>query len=173
MRVWGDKNRGQSELIGTVLMVSITIVGAVLTIALAGGALQAINDETQDSLTRDAFYEMDNRLSGLQSSQVSSETTLRFPQGSGSDISVNESEGSVNITVRTADEYRQLTEDNVTHFNNTMGTVVYEGNDGEELVYQGGGLWEYPSVESTPLQGRSVCLVRVRQSQERDECNRG
>ena len=162
--MWGDKNRGQSELIGTVLMISITITGAVLTIALAGGALQAINDETQDSLTRDAFYEMDNRLSDIQSSQVSSETTVRFPEGSQSDLSVNESEGSVNITVRTADEFRDLTEDNVTRYNQSMGAVVYEGSGGGELVYQGGGLWEYPSdsyavVRSNPPLSRAGHFV--------------
>ena len=164
MRVRGSTNRGQSELVGTVFMIAITITGAVLTIALAGGALQAINDETQDSLTRDAFYEMDNRLSALQSSEVSSETTIRFPEGSRSDLSVNESEGSINITVQTADGYGQLTEENVTHYNRTLGAVVYEGRDGEQLVYQGGGLFEFPSpshaiIRSNPPLSRAGQFV--------------
>jgi len=140
-----DRDRAQSELVGTVLMISITIIGAVLTVALAGAALQAISDESQDSLTRDSFHEMDDRLSGLYHSEVSSETTLRFPQGSGSDLSFNESEGSVEITVETVDEYKRLTEENVTRYEQNMGAVVYEGSDGEKLVYQGGGLWRYPS----------------------------
>ena len=56
-----DERRAQSEVIGTVIMISMTIIGAVLIVALAGSALQAINDETQDSLARDSFHEMDNR----------------------------------------------------------------------------------------------------------------
>ena len=155
-----DGIRAQSELVGTVLMISITIIGAVLTVALAGGALQAISDGTQDSLTRDSFHEMDNRLSGLYGSQVSSETTLRFPQGAGSDLTVNESEGSVKIRVETADGYKGLTEEDVTQYEQDLGAIVYEGSNGEKLVYQGGGLWEFPSpsyavVRSNPPLSRT------------------
>ncbi|MBX0303657.1 DUF7289 family protein [Haloarcula salinisoli] len=160
MGLWEDRDRAQSELVGTVLMVSITIIGAVLTVALAGAALQAISDESQDSLTRDSFHEMDDRLSGLYNSEVSSETTLRFPEGSGSDLSFNESEGSVEITVETVDEYRNLTEKNVTRYEQDLGAVVYKSSDGEKLVYQGGGFWEYPSpsyavVRSNPPLSRA------------------
>ena len=162
-----DERRAQSEVIGTVIMISMTIIGAVLIVALAGSALQAINDETQDSLARDSFHEMDNRLSGISGSQVASETTLRFPEGSGSDLSVNESEGSVNISVETADEYRNLTEENATHIEQSLGAVVYEGQDGSELVYQGGGLWEYPSpsyavVRSNPPLSRTDQFLTFR-----------
>jgi hypothetical protein len=139
-----------SEVLGTTFVIAITLVSAMLTVALAGAALQAMNDETQDSLTRDSFHEMNNRLQGLADNRVDETTRFRFPSGAGSSVEAMPSEGNVTITASVSnEEYESLveadTDVNTTNF--TVGTVRYEDRRGNTIVYQSGGVWEYRSSE--------------------------
>jgi hypothetical protein len=146
-----DGDRGVSEIYGTFLIISFVIVVAISVIGIGTLAFQNLGDEADDNVAEQSMLELDNKLSDIASEDIDSSETLQFPDGSGSNVDAQPEHGVVNITVATNDSAWQNTDTpgelvradkqiNSTNF--TLGTVVYEGEDGLKTAYQGGAVWE-------------------------------
>lgn len=135
------EDRGISEVVGTVIIISMVILSALLIIAIGGMALQSLTDESEDSLARDSMQEMGSSLDAVSSSPVDTTETISFPEGSGANIQ-SVDDGSVNITARTHSDFEDEVTDSGTYYDEIdLGTIVQENDRGAKVAYQGGGLW--------------------------------
>ncbi|VTT88318.1 unknown [Halorubrum sp. DM2] len=123
--------RAQSEVLGTVLLLGLTVAVVGTTVALGGAALD--DSQTRADLQRveGAMTQMDSKASlvahgGSPSQRVSFGTRT----GTG-DLSVDHDAGRMVIAENeTGDEI----------INASLGALVYE-RDGTRIAYQGGGVW--------------------------------
>ena len=123
--------RAQSEVLGTVLLLGLTVTVVGSTVALGGAALD--DSQTRADLQRaeGAMTQLDSKTSLVAHGESPSQR-LRMDVGRTADFRVSEDAGWMRIEVETAE-----TEVNETV---TLGAVVYE-RDGETVAYQGGGVW--------------------------------
>jgi len=130
-------DRAQSSPIGIVLILGITLTGAV-GLAVFGGA--ALDDAQQDSRVGQAEQSMTQFDS--QAAQValgeSNSQRVQFGTNSGQ-YSVDEDAGNVRLIHKNWNE-SNATDHEYEIYNASLGAVVYESDD-SELAYQGGGVW--------------------------------
>lgn len=136
--------RGQSEMIGVVLLIGITVIGAVSLVAFGSGMIS----ETEHQMEVDSAQHSMGQLAG-QSNEVAIDDTSSksagLPDSTGSGESKVVEDGWIHVEVvdTTNDSTRkEITEDPV-----PLGAIVYE-NDGAEIAYQGGGLWKTDGNDS-------------------------
>jgi len=124
--------RAQSEVIGTVLLLGLTILVVGSTVALGSVAL-ADSQQTADlQRVEGAMTQLDSKAS-LVAHGESPTQVARMDIGRTADFRVDEDAGWMRIEVQT-DEGTLPPE------NETLGAVVYESGD-ETVAYQGGGVW--------------------------------
>ncbi|MUV87223.1 hypothetical protein GJ631_11770 [Natronomonas sp. CBA1123] len=127
--------RAQSSPIGIILILGITLTGAV-GLAVFGGA--ALDDAQQDSRVGQAEQSMTQFDS--QAAQValgeSDSQRVQFGSNSGQ-YSVDEDAGNVRLIHKSWDG---TAGNDYEIYNASLGSVVYESGD-SELAYQGGGVW--------------------------------
>ena len=140
--------RGVSEIYGTVLVISLAFITALLLVAGGWFVIDQLTTESEDTLAQDAMGEMDGNLDSITGEQVNSSTTFEFPEGTGADVSTAPEEGKVTVNVTTNKSYQDLVAaydgssyDNVS-VSMTLGTILHEDDNGVVTGYQGGGLWE-------------------------------
>jgi hypothetical protein len=129
--------RAQSSPIGIILILGITLTGAV-GLAVFGGA--ALDDAQQDSRVGQAEQSMTQFDS--QAAQValggSDSQRVQFGSNSGQ-YSVDEDAGRVKLIHKNWND-SNATDHEYEIYNASLGAVVYESGD-SELAYQGGGVW--------------------------------
>lgn len=123
--------RAQSEVLGTVLLLGLTVTVVGSTVALGGAALDDAQTRADLQRAEGAMTQLDSKTSLVAHGESPSQR-LRMDVGRTADFRVNEDAGWMRIEVETAE-----TEVNETV---TLGAVVYE-RDGETVAYQGGGVW--------------------------------
>ncbi|MHB9285707.1 vWA domain-containing protein [Halobacteriales archaeon Cl-PHB] len=133
--------RGVSDIFGVVLLVSLTLVGALAVVAVGGMALQAIADQTQSDVAHQSMQEMSSRLSGLADSSVDDSTTFTFPEGVGNDVTLNGSDARFQLAV-TNRSLAAAASPPACSVSANLGTVYYTKDEGGVYAYQGGGVWE-------------------------------
>ena len=125
--------RAQSEVLGTVLLLGLTIVVVSSTVALGSVAL-ADSQQTADlQRVEGAMTQLDSKAS-LVAHGGSPSQRLQMDVGQTADFRVDEDAGWMRIEVNTTDGENDV---NVTR---SLGAVVYE-RGGETVAYQGGGVW--------------------------------
>ncbi|OYR57966.1 DUF7289 family protein [Halorubrum halodurans] len=124
--------RAQSEVIGTVLLLGITIAAVTATVATGSVALGAVTDEAQAAGVENGMSEFTSRASLVALGEADAK---RFDLGSvdGGDLRLEEDAGRVEVRIERPDG-------NVTAESYPLGTLVYAG-DGREIAVQGGGVW--------------------------------
>lgn len=143
-----EDRRAVSELLGTVLVISLAFLSALLLVGVGTVVLDEMQAESSDSLSQDAMLEMNDRLTEVSASSVDAPTSFQFP--SGSNVDAAPMRGTVNITVRTIDAFWDddeadrpvLANQQVNYSEMTMGTIVHESEDGVITASQGGGVWQ-------------------------------
>ncbi|MFC5278716.1 archaellin/type IV pilin N-terminal domain-containing protein [Halorubrum rubrum] len=124
--------RAQSEVIGTVLLLGITIAAVTATVATGSVALATVTDEAQATGVENGMSQFTSRASLVA---LGGADAKRFDLGSvdGGDLRLEEDAGHVEVRIERPDG-------NVTNESYSLGTLVYAG-EGREVAVQGGGVW--------------------------------
>jgi len=127
--------RGQSELIGTVLILGMSLL-VISTVVAVGGTL--VTDRQADADLRSAETAFTNFASKavLVSSGESDGRTVTLPSDSRAETSVDPDQGRLIIELR--DEAGTTVEDTLVE--KPLGGVTYR-RGGDAVVYEGGGVW--------------------------------
>lgn len=134
-RVPTPTDRGQSETLGVVLILGITIAGTGLLVGFGATMLDDTRSSTQLHQAELAMTVFDSRAAtvALGDSDVQ---TVDFGGTSGT---MNVKPNSGQITVKHVN-WSEDNDYNETIYQGSLGALVYE-NDGTKLVYQAGGVW--------------------------------
>ena len=133
-RQFRRSGRGQSEVLGTVLILglSMAVIGTSLTL---GGV--AVGDLITDAESANVETGMAHLSSKISLVALGDSDSQRFSLGAMREgtLSVQPEAGSIRVYNATGGS-RELLNENRT----TMGALVYAGED-REIAYQGGGIW--------------------------------
>lgn len=148
------RQRGVSEIYGTVLIISLSFLVAILLFGTGMLVMDQLQEETDDALSQDVMVQMDDRLAAIAGSPGQT-TEIPLPDADSGDIDAEPDHGIVNISV-TATEDVEYLEANYSSDNKefSVGTIKYTGSDDEILAYQGGALiqksGDYSSMMTAP-----------------------
>lgn len=145
----GDRprsERGQTETISVVLLLGLVVAGTTIVIAFGGAAISSTQDRSDVERVANAMTLFDSHSAtvALGDSTVRS---VDFGQSGGS-FRVDDTAGEIRIVHRNYDGGNN----NYTVYQATLGSVIYETDDGETVAYQGGGVWQ------TDANGNSVMV---------------
>ena len=120
--------RAQSEVLGTVLLLGLTVAVVGTTVALGGAALDDTQRTADLQRVEGAMTQLDSKASLVAHGGSPSQ---RVSFGTGGGLSVDHDAGRMVIAENaTGDEI----------LNASLGALVYE-RDGTRIAYQGGGVW--------------------------------
>ena len=123
--------RAQSEVLGTVLLLGLTVAVVGTTVALGGAALNDSQRTADFQRVEGAMTQVDSKAS-LVAHGESPAQRLRLEPGRNADLRIDEGAGTMRIEVET---------ENGTYTNETtLGAIIYERGD-DVIAYQGGGVW--------------------------------
>ena len=131
----GSDERGQSEPIGVVLLLGITILGSIAVVGFGAASLDSARSSSQLESTGHAMTQFDSQVAVVALGDSDVQRFSLGQSGRGS-YSVRPNEGWINITHLN----RTGSGDTETILNQTMGSIVYERDD-RTVAYQGGGVW--------------------------------
>ncbi len=145
--------RSVSEVYGTVLLISISLLTAMMIIGLGGTLIGGIFSDSQDRITQDSMIEMDDRLSTISGSSTDASTSFTYPTFAGETLATHPDQGSIEITAEaTVDEQFLLDADGTTNSTEvTLGTVEHGTEDGRVVAYQGGAVIQQQGSHSVLL----------------------
>lgn len=138
---------GQSEVVGVVLLLGLTVAGTTAVIGLGTDAINGMEQSSELQRAEHVMTLLDSRgaMTALGESQTQQ---VDFGRSGGGSYSVDEDAGSIRIEHINYTATHPGTPDNETLYAGTLGAVVY--NNGEETIaYQGGGVWRYRNGNST------------------------
>ena len=144
-----DVERGQSSVLGIVLLFAIVITVSMSVVVVGSGALADARSSVVDQSAVTSMGELQSATASVEpgggSRQVSfadSDAGVGAAVGDGGVTTVDESSGTITVSVTDADSG---TTETITR---DVGAVTYEG-DSERLVYQAGGVFRVgPDGES-------------------------
>ena len=125
--------RAQSEVLGTVLLLGLTVAVVGTTVALGGAALDDSQRTADLQRVEGAMTQVDSKAS-LVAHGGSPSQRVRVDVGRGADFRVDGDAGWMRIEVTTSES------PNATNATIPLGAVVYE-RGGQTVAYQGGGVW--------------------------------
>lgn len=126
--------RGQSNVIGFVLVIGIVLVGSTVVLTLGSATLSDSQQSIEMERAEKILTEFDSRSAIVALGDAES-VTMELPRTSGSSYSVVKDSGWIRVN------RKNMTNGNVETLTNvTMGAVTYR-NDRKEIAYQGGGVW--------------------------------
>lgn len=131
---WGSEadERGQSELVGTVLILGLSMAVIGTSVALGGVALGDLVSTAEADNVENGMSHLSSQVSLVALGDADSQ---RFSLGQMREGTVSVEPGAGNITISnvTDDSRDEL-------FETELGAIVYTGPN-REVAYQGGGLW--------------------------------
>jgi hypothetical protein len=127
------KSRGQSETIGVVLLLGITVLGMVAIVALGSGALEAAQQNTAVDRAAQSMSLLDARTALVALGRTDSQSVSLAGSADGR-YEVRPNTGRIVVT-------RETNTSTTEYVNTTLGSVVYENGD-QTIAYQGGGVWK-------------------------------
>lgn len=126
--------RGQSEILGYILIFSIMIAGAGIIVGLGVTAINDTERGLSDDRAEKALTQFDSKA-GLVALGEADSQQVSFATEAGEQFRVNEDDGWMAVTVENRSS--EVSEDIM---NVTLGSLTYT-NEGTKLAYQGGGVW--------------------------------
>lgn len=133
-------SRGQAEVIGLVLVLAMTLIGATIAIGIGASVINDARIDSNEEGIKNAMTQLDSRTARVA---LGDSTSQRVPLTTGS-YHVDPNEGWINITHTN----HSGSGDTEVIYNDTLGAVIYEGDD-VTIAYQGGGVWESTGNTST------------------------
>jgi hypothetical protein len=132
----GADSRGQSEVVGFVLLIAIATIGITGIVVLGSAAVDDSRHAMEVGSAEHAFTEFDSQASlvahGAGTSQVA-----ELPTGRNQRVQVQSDVGR--MTVEVFNETGSL---NATLLNTSLGAVKYTNGE-TTIAYQGGGVWKH------------------------------
>ncbi|ACM56792.1 DUF7289 family protein [Halorubrum lacusprofundi] len=124
--------RGQSEVIGVVLLLGITIAAVTVTVATGSAALGLVTDEARSASVENGMSQLSSQSSLVA---LGGTDARRFDLGSvdGGQLRLDEEAGRVEVRIENGT-------DTITTYNGSIGTLEYVG-DRRNVAMQGGGVW--------------------------------
>ena len=132
-----DGERGQSEVMGVVLILGITLATITVTLAVGAAAFGDAQSDSQVSAMENSMSQMSSKASLVALGETDAQ---RFDLGETGDGQVEVKPEAGNVRLIHA-ENNETIENGSTIYNGEFGAVVYE-LDGEQVAYQGGGVWK-------------------------------
>ena len=129
-------DRAQSEVIGVVLLLGLTITAVGVTVALGSTAVSDVQSSADVQRIEGAMTQVDSKAS-LVAHGGSTSQRVRLDPSRNADVRVDGDAGTMRIEVEAKNETGGV--ETVTK-NVTLGAIVYE-RGGERVAYQGGGVW--------------------------------
>jgi len=125
-------DRGQSELVGTVLILGLSMAVIGTSVGLGGVALADLVSTAEADNAENGLSQLSSKVSLVALGDADSQ---RFSLGLMREgtVSVQPETGSITISNVTDDSRDEL-------FNSSLGAIVYTG-ESREVAYQGGGIW--------------------------------
>lgn len=136
-------SRGQSEVLGIVLILGLAIAGTTAVVAFGAPALSAIQQTAEIASAEHAMTQLDSEASLVGFDSAPSQQVDLGIRGTGATARVNASSGHMTIA-RTNTSSGTTT----TLLETDLGAVVYENGD-TTIAYQGGGVWKRTGTGST------------------------
>ncbi|MFB6155685.1 MAG: hypothetical protein ABEJ22_07290 [Haloferacaceae archaeon] len=131
---FGRNLRAQSEVIGVILLLGLTITGTTLIVTLGDNAFRQTRGNIEIQNAEKSMTQLDSKASLVAHGSTESQTVELATPESGS-VNVDDGEGSMHI------EIENTVTGNVISKTITLGTVRYE-QGGTTIAYQGGGVWK-------------------------------
>jgi flagellin-like protein len=128
-------DRAQSEVIGVVLLLGLTITAVGVTVALGSAALGDVQSSADVQRIEGAMTQVDSKAS-LVAHGGSTSQRVRLDPSRNADVRVDGDAGTMRIEIEAENETGGV--ETVTK-NVTLGAIVYEQGD-ERVAYQG-GVW--------------------------------
>lgn len=128
-------SRGQTETIGVVLVLAMTLVGATVALGYGSFALNEARTASQEAGVENAMTQFDSRTAMVALGSSPTQNVRLGAAGSGT-YRVDPNAGWINITHTNYDGNGS----NEVLYNATLGALVYQRDD-RKIVYQGGGVW--------------------------------
>jgi|AntRauMinimDraft_3_1070383.scaffolds.fasta_scaffold02564_2 flagellin-like protein len=124
--------RGQSEVIGVVLLLGITIAAVTVTVATGSAALGLVTDEARSASVENGMSQLSSQSSLVA---LGGTDARRFDLGSvdGGQLRLDEEAGRVEVRIENGTDV-------TTTYNGSIGTLEYVG-DRRNIAMQGGGVW--------------------------------
>lgn len=137
------QDRGVSEIYGSVLIISMAFIMAILLIGVGSYVVSEMQTDTEEQLTQDSMQIMDERIASVTGAAGGGTSEFMFPEGAG-DIEATPDAGTVEVTVRPSNfdiDYLAATDPEYTaEF--TLGEIRHDGADDVITTWQGGGLFQ-------------------------------
>lgn len=133
--------RGQSSIIGVVLIFGLTVVTVTAILVAGSTALSASQDDATNNRAELALTQFDSQAALVALGDSTRQRTTIELGGRGASLAIDESAGWMNVSVQNATPPHTI-EDTI--MNVTMGAVRYQ-KDGVTIAYQGGGVWRTQS----------------------------
>lgn len=128
--------RGQSNVIGVVLVTTITVLGVTGVLAFGTTAITDAQRDAQIDAAEHAMTQLDSRISLVGLGESESQRSPVALDTTGNQVTVREGEGWMNVSV--VDPSTGSTD---VLMNESLGEIVYENGD-TKIAYQGGGVWK-------------------------------
>jgi flagellin-like protein len=132
-RVSASSERGQSETLGVILILAITVAGTGLILGFGDGALEDTRSSTEIKQAELAMTVFDSRAAKV----ALGDSAVQTVDFGGTTGTLDPQPGQGQITIKHVDY--DGSNDEVL-YQNSLGSLTYE-NDDTKLVYQGGGVW--------------------------------
>jgi hypothetical protein len=130
---WLGQGRGQSEVIGLILVFGLVIGGATTVVVLGAGAIGDSQEALSDQRAEKALTQLDSKASlvALGSSDIQS---IALPSRGSARYNIEQDAGWMNVSID------ESSGGDTEIFNQSLGALVYE-NGNTRIAYQGGGVW--------------------------------
>ena len=160
-------DRGQSSVVGVVLLLGITIVGTGAIVGLGAQAFADTERAATVSQAQHSLTQFDSKAAIVALGESSSQR-VELGDSGGGEFTADDDAGWINVTHHNATDAGK----NETIYNATLGSVSYTNGD-TEIAYQGGGVWERSgdgSVMRSPpefnYRGATLTLPSIRVTTE-------
>lgn len=124
-----DRLRGQSEVLGIVLLIGMVAIGAIGVLVVAGAVTSDLTHQAETERVEQAFVELGKTVgTATIATDVSHSVTLEAGEHG---AVTREQSGWIKVTSDGLDE----------PINETIGTIEYEGEDGSYIAFEAGGVF--------------------------------
>jgi hypothetical protein len=123
----GDR-RGESHLIGVILLLGLVVTAGMLTLAVGAISIDSIQQSSDLRASEYGMREVDSRLSQVSAGRTKVQV-IDF--GTGADVDIDD-RSYLNITVN---------DNRACRIHVPMGSITRETEGGTEITYEGGGVW--------------------------------
>jgi hypothetical protein len=137
-----EEDRGQSSVLGVVLILGLVIASMTVIATVGGVALLDTSDELSVSRAQKVMTQFDSQSALVALGETNARQTELVANGDGQ-YALDEDAGwmKIEVTNTTANTTQTIA-------NRSLGAVVYE-TGGVQLAYQGGGVWQKGDGEAT------------------------